>query len=127
MYSSGGYDIGALTRNFGAFSVGAEKKEYFNVLDIGFSQRSVSSTFQDGRTLSHVAQQLVSRQITPESIPAIRVVKYRGAWVTLDNRRLRVFKDAYVDKIPVVVCDLKDSAISKEFHQKRTNKTFDGG
>lgn len=126
MYSSDGYDVGALTRSFARFSV-AEKKEYLEVSQIVFSQRTVSSAFQDGRTLSQLTQQLVEGQVTPEHIPTIRVVKYRGAWYALDNRRLRVFKDAFVEKIPVIICDLGDKAISKEFHQKRTNKTLDGG
>jgi len=95
--------------------------------DIQFSQALVSPTFSDGDLISGLTDELVSRNISVSMVPTIRVVQFRGAWVTLDNRRLRAFKDAMIEKIPVIVCDLKEPSIRREFDDKRSNKTNEGG
>jgi superfamily I DNA and/or RNA helicase len=96
--------------------------------DIYFSQSSVSPFFSDGRSISHLTKNLMQNVINVTSIPNIRVVNDNGKWVTLDNRGLRAFKDAKIDKIAVIVCDLNDSKVKEEFHSKKTNKSsYDGG
>lgn len=95
-----------------------------DVKSIGFSQSSVSNTFSDGRSLQETTNELILRRITASDIPPIRVVKYNGNWITLDNRRLRVFLDALITSVPVIVCHLKDPQIAKEFWDKKSNKSL---
>jgi superfamily I DNA and/or RNA helicase len=97
------------------------------VKEIKFTQNNVSDRFTDGTLLAELSQQLITKQTSLAAIPPIRVVNFRGTWWTLDNRRLRVFNNAFVNEIEVVVCDLKDPAIAREFHSKRTNKSLDSG
>lgn len=97
------------------------------VSEINFSQQSVSLHFTDGRALEDVIKGLLSGIIKPHEIPPIRVVNFRSRWISLDNRRLRVFKNAFISEIQVVVCDLLDQNIKREFEQKKSNKTIEGG
>jgi hypothetical protein len=94
---------------------------------IYFSQRSVSPYFTDGCALSTLVQDLVEQKISPDKIPSIRVVFYNQRWVTLDNRRLRVFKDAGITAISVEVCDLSVPEVKREFDLKRTHKAIENG
>lgn len=89
---------------------------------IAFSQSAVSDTFSDGTLLKDTTSQLADGSITPEQIPPIRVVKYKNQWVSLDNRRLRVFLDAFVEEIPVIKCSLENPEIAQEFWTKKSNK-----
>lgn len=89
---------------------------------IAFSQNSVSERFNDGTLLDDTRSQLANREISPEQIPPIRVVLFNNQWVSLDNRRLRVFKDALIEQIPVIKCSLKDEDISREFWAKKSKK-----
>lgn len=97
------------------------------VQDITFTQYAISEHFRDGRSLSDLVRQLAAGEISPQVVPPIRVVKYRNRWVTLDNRRLRVFKDALLKEIPVIVCDLSDPKVNQEFKEKKTNQSIQGG
>lgn len=97
---------------------------HLEVKNITFSQSSVASTFSDGQQLSDVTKQLICGWLEIADIPVIRVIKYNGKWIALDNRRLRVFKDAFIDSIPVVVCNLKDPEIAKEFWEKEQQVCF---
>lgn len=97
------------------------------VQDITFTQYAISENFRDGRSLSDLVRQLAAGELSPQAVPPIRVVKYRNRWVTLDNRRLRVFKDALLKEIPVIVCDLSDPTINREFKEKKTNQSIQGG
>jgi flagellar biosynthesis GTPase FlhF len=97
------------------------------VKDIKFTQNNISDRFTDGTSLTELSQQIIYKQINPNAIPPIRVVNFRGMWWALDNRRLRVFKSAFIREIEVTVCELSDPNVSREFHNKRTNKTIDGG
>lgn len=97
------------------------------VNDIHFTQHSVSNEFTDGSLLTDLVDQLLDGVIAPHEVELIRVVKHQNKWFTLDNRRLRVFKDAFVEEIPVIVCDLNDAKIKKEFLLKKTNKSNSGG
>lgn len=102
-----------------------EKK--LNPQKIYFSQQSVSECFTDGQPLADVVQALVEGNLSFTDIPSIRVVWVYGGWMTLDNRRLRVFRDACVQEIDVIVCSLSDPVIKHEFDLKRTNKTITSG
>ncbi|UKZ78735.1 hypothetical protein TrVFT333_006481 [Trichoderma virens FT-333] len=70
------------------------------VENIGYSQDSIGSTFSNGQRLEDVIFSL--RSMSPQSrieaikkFPIIRVVEFQSqGWITLDNRRLKVFKDA---------------------------------
>jgi len=98
------------------------------VRQIQFSQVTVSKTFSDGRSLQETTRQLLTGELDISSIPAIRVVRYQGKYVTLDNRRLRVFMDALVDKVSVIICNLQEDSIKREFYAKYNNKSdSDGG
>ena len=88
-------------------------------------QNSVSASFTDGKSLDNVVAQLIKGEVSPAQIPPIRVVKWQEKWWSLDNRRLRVFKDAFIAEIPVIILNLRDEAIRTEFQQKRTNKVLD--
>lgn len=95
---------------------------------IHFTQASVAENFADGRTVANLTTQLINGAITPEDIEPIRVVSYKNKWMSLDNRRLRAFKDAFVEEIPIVVCNLSVPDIKKEFYAKFSNKSSqDGG
>jgi hypothetical protein len=108
-------------------AIPAAETESLPVTKIHFSQTSVSDSFAEGNLLSDLVTQLVNGEIHVDEIPPIRVVKYNSKWYTLDNRRLRVFKNALVDNVPVIICDFNDSAIKKEFYSKNSNKSLDGG
>lgn len=95
--------------------------------DIHFSQASISSTFNDGTSVKALTTRILAGEVELNQIPPIRVIFYQRRWITLDNRRLRAFKDAFLDKIPVLVCDFGDSVIKKEFFSKKTNKSITEG
>ncbi len=98
-----------------------------NPADITFSQKSVAETFTDGTLLVKVVHQLVIGTLNAGDIPPIRVVKLNDRWVTLDNRRLRVFKNAGTRDIPVIICDKNDPQIESELDYKKSSKSFQGG
>lgn len=99
------------------------------VKDIHFTQNTVSATFDNGTMLANVVGQLFSGALKPHDIPAIRVVYvgYLRRWFTLDNRRLRVFKNANIEEINVIECQYSDPQIKQEFETKKTNKSIEGG
>ena len=94
------------------------------VSNIYFTQATVSPYFSDGTKIADLAQDLASGGISPNVIPSIRVVRYRGRLWTIDNRRLRAFKDGFVDTITVNMVDLKDLGIAKEFWDKKSSKSL---
>ncbi len=98
-----------------------------NVQDICFSQRTISDKFQDGTLLSELSYELLQGNILAKNIDPIHVVRFRNQWITMDNRRLRVFKDTFIQEVPVIICDLKNKEVAHEFNQKLTNKTMNGG
>ncbi len=100
---------------------------YMKTRDIDFSQKTVSRTFSDGGLLDDAVYQLNNKKIKPEHFPTIRIVKFNGQWVSLDNRRLRVFLDAFIETVPVIKLDLKDPEVAKEFWSKKSNKSLSGG
>jgi hypothetical protein len=93
------------------------------VADIHFSQDTINPFFSDETSVAELTDKLASGEILPDQIPPVRIVKSRGKWYSLDNRRLRAFKDALIKSIPVIVCDLNDEEVYNEFIQKKTNKS----
>lgn len=73
---------------------------------IRFSQSSVGSNFKDGRSVEQLTNDMTSGKKQVWDIPPIRVYETnKGNFVTHDNRRLKVVKDADVKKVPVVVTE----------------------
>jgi senataxin len=94
-----------------------------DVSKIRFTQQTVSPYFTDGNTVEELAQQLAIGEISAADIPSIRVVKYKNQLWSLDNRRLRAFKDGLVETINGIMVDMKDPNIAKEFWDKKTSKS----
>ncbi|MGZ3633579.1 MAG: AAA domain-containing protein, partial [Parachlamydiaceae bacterium] len=99
------------------------KLQSMQVAKILFTQASVSSTFTDGNRVSDLAQKLASGEISASEIDRIRVVWHQSKVWSLDNRRLRAFKDGFVESVEVELVDLKDPAIKREFWDKKSNKS----
>lgn len=78
-----------------------------NARDILYSNTSIAGTFSCGRSLDHAIVSLRCGFIHPADIPAMRVVKYRGATWSLDNRRLYVFSQADCRDVPVIEESIK--------------------
>ncbi|KAL4067474.1 hypothetical protein V8B97DRAFT_928977 [Scleroderma yunnanense] len=76
---------------------------------IGWSQDSISDTFQDGRDVQQAINAL--RRLTHEervaivaTYPPIRVVQFVDqGWITLDNRRLFLFRAVLLPGTPIRV------------------------
>lgn len=62
--------------------------------EIYFSQKFLSHTFENGKLIGHVLDNLYFGNISISSIPRISGTKKPGSdkWYTLDNRRLWVFR-----------------------------------
>jgi hypothetical protein len=71
--------------------------------DIRFCQDSVANHFINGMPLATTIGQLRRGELSPHQILPIRVFKHRGLWFTEDNRRLKVFQEAGVRRIPVTL------------------------
>ncbi|MBL1260424.1 MAG: VCBS repeat-containing protein [Thiotrichaceae bacterium] len=86
--------------------------------DVKFSQATASQNFSSNGTINNTVDNLRSKKITPDDIPAIRVVERNGELITLDNRRLAAFSAAGVKNIPVKKVSLSNAAVKKEFKKK---------
>jgi hypothetical protein len=104
-----------------------EQTELKSTQEIEFSQASVAPHFTDGTLIKHLTNKLLTEEIDVSAIPPIRVIYTQRRWFTLDNRRLRAFKDAFVPQIPVIVSDFSDPNIKKEFFEKKTNRSVTEG
>ncbi|CAK8684611.1 unnamed protein product [Clavelina lepadiformis] len=60
--------------------------------DIKFSQNTISKTFQDGEDVNLTILKIAAGKLTASDIDRINVVKKHGAYWSLDNRRLYVFR-----------------------------------
>jgi len=100
-------------------------KRVLAVDEILFTQASVASTFSDGRSVAELAEGLRNDTKSKEAVKYIRVTRFRDKWFSLDNRRLRAFKDAGVQTITVWV--LPFSEAEKEFFVKYSSPTIDEG
>eukprot|EP00928_Gymnodinium_smaydae_P089000 TRINITY_DN73015_c0_g1_i1.p1 TRINITY_DN73015_c0_g1~~TRINITY_DN73015_c0_g1_i1.p1 ORF type:complete len:242 (+),score=31.45 TRINITY_DN73015_c0_g1_i1:50-775(+) len=70
--------------------------------DIYYTQDSIADHFQDGRTLQHTRKELEAG-LSVNRIPVITVVKHNGRWLSVDNRRLCVFKRVFFGSYNVPV------------------------
>lgn len=85
--------------------------------DVGFTQCSISPTFQDGRKLLDVVLQLARSDIQKRTIPMMNVVRHDDGWLySLDNRRLAVFR---LLKMAGCVYRIKVRVVSKPQHEWR--------
>ena len=83
-------------------------RERANPHDIRFTQDTISPHFSDRPgTINDTIQALREGRITPDDIPPIKVVEYKGQLWTLDNRRLASFQYAGVKDIPIIRVDLQ--------------------
>jgi hypothetical protein len=80
---------------------------------IRFTQDSVSSAFQDGRTLGQLVDELKANPAKAASVEPVKVFQDRGVWFTLDNRRVVAFQKAGV-QINYVVATAEDIVAAKE-------------
>ena len=60
--------------------------------EICYSQCSISSKFADGSNIGELLEDILIGRCFVSGIPFITVVKYNDSWITMDNRRLWVFK-----------------------------------
>ena len=60
--------------------------------DIGFSHRSCSAHFQDGRTVRSTLTEILAGKVSPCDIEELRVFWHQGIYYTLGNRRLCVYR-----------------------------------
>lgn len=96
---------------------------------IRFSQSSIASTFQNGRSVEETVQQLRSGTLHVEALPTIRVVEHMNLLWSLDNRRLHCMKKAFPershpDKLVTVQLEaLSSRRVRDEFLRKFTTGT----
>lgn len=64
---------------------------------VRFSQNSIKPTFKDGGSVADLTKRLKDGTIDPKSVKPIRIVEKDGNIFSLDNRRLKAFRDAGVD------------------------------
>lgn len=85
-----------------SFSNVLNADEKMDVRDILYSNNNIKPTFQCGRSIRGVVEDIEDGKCEPNDIPCIRVFKHKHKIYTLDNRRLWCFKEARVQTIPVV-------------------------
>jgi len=100
----------------GLFSVGLKQ--------LRFSQDSVSSLFNDGRSVAETTAELRKGSLLVTDLPRLRIVEIMGRKWSLDNRRLKCMKEAFANssdmEINVQVESLAERAVRKEFQKKFT-------
>ncbi|CAK0790579.1 unnamed protein product [Prorocentrum cordatum] len=95
---------------------------------IRYCQDSCGTTFRDGRSLKATVKELKDGTITVADL-GIRVVEFGSIYFALDNRRLRCAKQAFPSgthpkhSVAVLLADLRDPRISKEWEAKFTAGT----
>jgi len=79
---------------------------------IRYSQDGITKTFTNGTRIDDAARTLAGSPGSVGRYPAIKITKRKGRYISLDNRRLWVFKHAGVAQCPVVWAtaqEVKDS------------------
>lgn len=80
--------------------------------EIFFYQDYVCNQFMDGRFLTRTIEQLRSGEETPETLPHIEVIRHKGRWYGMGNRRLAcyhlVFRQDPLRLIPCRGMDVSD-------------------
>lgn len=87
--------------------------------EIRYTQDSVSPNFRDGNTLNGTLESLERGDMQKRDIPMIRVAKHEGQLYSLDNRRLKIFRELEAKGICKYI---KVDSVPKntEFHKKFT-------
>src|SRR5205823_2569574 len=63
---------------------------------IRFSHDTIKSTFTEGGEVAQMTADLKAGTLAPSSVAPISIVEKNGMIYTLDNRRLKAFRDAGV-------------------------------
>jgi hypothetical protein len=95
--------------------------------EIRYSQDSISNSFGDsthhaGQYIGETLDEIIRNPDTADRIPNISVFSKDGTWITLDNRRLWVFKKA--EELGIV-CSIDVSVKDRIYYAKLTT-TSDG-
>jgi len=96
---------------------------------IRFSQSSIASAFQNGRSVQETVQQLQCGDLRIEDLPTIRVVEHMSLLWSLDNRRLHCMKKAFPERkhphklVNVQLESLANRRVRDEFLRKFTAGT----
>ncbi|XP_078489790.1 uncharacterized protein LOC144746290 isoform X2 [Ciona intestinalis] len=79
--------------------------QYLAPLDIRFSQDSIRSSFQDGRSIIQAIIDIRNGRMEATDFPTISVIFKNGNYYTGDNRRLYVFRvlqcEGILNRVPV--------------------------
>ncbi|XP_078489791.1 uncharacterized protein LOC144746290 isoform X3 [Ciona intestinalis] len=79
--------------------------QYLAPLDIRFSQDSIRSSFQDGRSIMQAIIDIRNGRMEATDFPTISVIFQNGNYYTGDNRRLYVFRvlqcEGILNRVPV--------------------------
>ncbi|CAJ1422190.1 unnamed protein product [Effrenium voratum] len=59
---------------------------------VGFSHRSCSAHFKDGRTVLSTVMEILAGKVLPSEIEELRIYWHQGMYYTLGNRRLCVYR-----------------------------------
>eukprot|EP01084_Bolivina_argentea_P031847 58931_1 len=103
-----------------SFSNSMKKHKYMSPNDIAYSNSSIKSEFICGRSIQETVEMLQSKRTNVEDIPCITVVEHQGITWSLNNRRLRAFKESGVDSIPVIVGEA-NTAFKQRLHNRLYN------
>ena len=94
---------------------------------IRYSQDSISNTFGDsthhaGQYIGETLDEIIRNPDTADRIPNISVFSKDGTWITLDNRRLWVFKKAeeldilsYIDVYDYIILNSQQLVMGNMF------------
>ncbi|MEV8100688.1 hypothetical protein, partial [Kitasatospora sp. NPDC085879] len=94
-----------------------------NPFSLKYMQDSIGKASGDGHNVFKTARDLKKGDLTPDDLPAVRVVQLpEGRW-TLDHRRVVSFQMAGVTEIPHRLVDAGDEAVKREIARKMTTTT----
>eukprot|EP00468_Gymnochlora_sp_CCMP2014_P003573 CAMPEP_0167752630 /NCGR_PEP_ID=MMETSP0110_2-20121227/7246_1 /TAXON_ID=629695 /ORGANISM="Gymnochlora sp., Strain CCMP2014" /LENGTH=276 /DNA_ID=CAMNT_0007638269 /DNA_START=509 /DNA_END=1339 /DNA_ORIENTATION=- len=92
--------------------------------EIFFSNSSIKSEFSDGNCIFELAKDLEYGIVSAEDIELIRVVRVDGCFHSLDNRRLKAFKLAGLDSIPVQILPAHPTIVGKIYRLRDYGRTI---
>ena len=93
-------------------------ERYLRLDDILFSQDSIGQRFGDGGSVGGLARRLRRDNGYVHNVRPIRVVKYRGEYVSLDNRRLYAMNEGLRENFNVCVEVCNDVESKRELRRK---------
>ncbi|RUS16280.1 hypothetical protein BC937DRAFT_91411, partial [Endogone sp. FLAS-F59071] len=93
-----------------------------NPQNVRYTQDSIAPTFRNGSFLKQTANDIRYGLLDPNDLPSIRVRVHKGAWYSMDNRRLWVLKEAGITNVRA--CNVtSDQSLEVEFSTKLTSKS----